>query len=46
MDGQDNFMAIFVRKENPHSQYVIEVFELVTSMLFDKPEKTSIHSGA
>lgn len=40
MDGMDNFMAIFVRKSNPHSQYVIEVFELITSMLFDKPNQT------
>jgi hypothetical protein len=40
MDGQDNFMAVFVRKANPNSQYVIEVFELITSMLFDKPDQT------
>lgn len=40
MDGDDNFMAIFVRKDNPRSQYVIEVFELITSMLFDKPNNT------
>ena len=39
MDGLDNFMAIFVRKSNPNSQYVIEVFELITSMLFDKPNQ-------
>lgn len=38
MDGQDNFMAIFVRATNPHCQYLIEVFELVTSMLFDKTD--------
>ena len=38
MDGMDNFMAIFVRKANPNSQYVIEVFELITSILFDKPD--------
>ena len=40
MDGQDNFMAVFVQKTNPNSQYVIEVFELITSLLFDKPDVT------
>lgn len=39
MDGQDNFIAIFVRKANPHAQYVIEVFELVTAILFDQPDQ-------
>ena len=40
MDGQDNFMAVFVRKSNPNSEYIIEVFELITSLLFDKPDVT------
>ena len=39
MDGQDNFIAIFVRKANPHAQYVIEVFELVTAILFDQSDQ-------
>ena len=40
MDGQDNFIAIFVCKTNPHAQYIIEVFELVTAILFDKLDQT------
>ena len=40
MDGQDNFIAIFVCKTNPHAQYIIEVFELVTDILFDKLDQT------
>ena len=40
MDGQDNFIAIFVCKANPHAQYIIEVFELVTAILFDKLDQT------
>ena len=40
MDGQDNFIAIFVCKANPHAQYIIEVFEFVTALLFDKLDLT------
>ena len=40
MDGQDNFIAIFVCKTNPHAQYIIEVFELVTDILVDKLAQT------
>lgn len=40
MDGQDNFIAIFVCKTNQHAQYIIEVFELVTDILFDKLDQT------
>ena len=40
MDGQDNFIAIFVCKTNPHAQYIIEVFELVAALLFDKLDQT------
>jgi len=40
MDGQDNFIAIFVCKANPHVQYIIEVFEFVLS---EEPEYCYIY---
>lgn len=39
MKLRQTIIAIFVRKANPHAQYVIEVFELVTAILFDQPDQ-------
>lgn len=35
MEGQDNFTALFIKKDNPHLQAIIEEFDEITSILFD-----------
>ena len=38
MEGQDNFMAIIAKVDNPRLPQVIEEFEETISILFDPPE--------
>ena len=38
MEGQENFMAIISRIDNPRLPQVIEEFEETVSILFDPPE--------
>ena len=37
MEGQQNFMAIFMRTDNPRLQQVLDEFQETVSLLFDSP---------